>query len=570
MTMAKASSKPKARKRKRINCPQITEYMRLVETGKVRSCERQRKLCAYVRRTFAEEELIIDTERIERFGGYLKYFPFDRLFPWEWFLLTLFLCVFTKDGEPRWNTLICFIGRGAGKTAFIAFIAFCCMTKWNRVLGSDRGIDDYDVDIIANTEKQARRSFKVIHKMMTKHRAKFKPFFAWNLEVISSLNTGAELHALTSNPASLDGLASGLFICDEVHYMDSYENITTLKTGQGKTPHKRRAYISSNGNKREGVFDQELKRCDQILDGLIDDDGYLPFVCMLESEEQVHDPRNWEIANPSLPYDKDLFIACQDDYKDWMRNPYGNPDFMTKRMGLPQGDKENEVASWEDLTRAMRDLPDLTDYPCVCGIDLAKKDDFISAALLFKVDGEYFVKHHSWLCRHSRDWSRIDSRVTSYDNPDSLTIVDDVDIPITVVTDWIYEQQEHYDIVKVAFDDFRQQLLRPGLEDLGYSFEGKTARTVRPSDHMKVLPVIDSALKRGEISWGNELLMRWFAHNTKIVQMKDFNGNYKYEKIEPKGRKTDGFMAMVAAFCIADVLPRCTFERDDDLDDFSW
>ena len=46
MTMATTSSRTssRARKRKQIRCPQITGYMRLVETGKVRACERQKKL----------------------------------------------------------------------------------------------------------------------------------------------------------------------------------------------------------------------------------------------------------------------------------------------------------------------------------------------------------------------------------------------------------------------------------------------------------------------------------------------------------------------------------------------
>ena len=56
--------------------------------------------------------------------------------------------------------------------------------------------------------------------------------------------------------------------------------------------------------------------------------------------------------------------------------------------------------------------------------------------------------------------------------------------------------------------------------------------------------------------------MRWFTNNTKLAPFA--NGNYKYEKIEPKGRKTDGFMAMVAAFCIEDMIPEDAF--DDVLD----
>ena len=99
MTRANSS---RAVKRKRITCPEISEYMRMVETGKVPACKEQHQLMAYLRNVFANERLIIDYERIEGYRSYEKYFPFD-LFPWEWFAFTLFMCVFKADGTPRWS-----------------------------------------------------------------------------------------------------------------------------------------------------------------------------------------------------------------------------------------------------------------------------------------------------------------------------------------------------------------------------------------------------------------------------------------------------------------------------------
>ena len=46
--------------------------------------------------------------------------------------------------------------------------------------------------------------------------------------------------------------------------------------------------------------------------------------------------------------------------------------------------------------------------------------------------------------------------------------------------------------------------------------------------------------------------MRWMANNSKTVTAP--NGNYKYDKIEPKSRKTNTFKAFVAAECVSDVL----------------
>ena len=561
MTMAKASSKPKARKRKRLQCPQITEYLRMVESGKVRSCERQRKFCAYVRRVFAEEELIIDTERIERYSGYLKYFPFDMLFPWEWCLFVLFTCVFHKDGEPRWTDLICFVGRGAGKNGFIAFIAFCLVTVANN-------IKFYDVDICANSEEQAKRSFMDIWTMLEgRWRLKFKKGFRWNREEIVNKTTGATIKYRTNSPKSKDGMRSGLVIFDEVHAYENWKNITTFTTGQGKCAHPRRAFISSNGDVREGVFDRLLEKCDRILDGEIGDNGYLPFICTLDSAEEVHDERNWEKANPSLRYLPTLMRQIRKEYRDWIENPIENADFMTKRMGIPQGDKENEVTSWDNLLKASREIPDLRGEPCVLGLDFSRKDDFLSAVLLFRLDRRYYAIHHSWFCKNSRDASRIKPPLEEWEKLGILTIVDDVEIHTSLVMDWVYEMQSRYSIVKVAMDDYRYDVVHEELRDLGYDAKDKTVFKVRPSDHMRVQPIINSAFLTGSLSWGDDPAMRWFTNNTKLTPFQ--NGNYKYDKIEPRSRKTDGFMALVAAFCIQDEIPDY-FGEDEIGDLITW
>lgn len=74
-------------------------------------------------------------------------------------------------------------------------------------------------------------------------------------------------------------------------------------------------------------------------------------------------------------------------------------------------------------------------------------------------------------------------------------------------------------------------------------------KIIRPSDIMKIVPVIDSLFNNHQIVWGDNPLMRWFTNNTKLT---DKNlGNYVYDKIEPKSRKTDGFMAFVHAMIAA-------------------
>lgn len=548
----RTSSKPRARKRKRITCPQINDYLRLVETGKVRSCERQKKFCAYVRRVFAEEALIIDTEAIENYSKMLKFFPFDMLFPWEWCIFTLFMCVFRADGTPRWTDLVAFLGRGGGKNGFIAFVSFCAMTRTH-------GVQNYDIDICANSEDQARRSFDDVWAILEAKATKFKKTHRWSKTYITCKSTNSTMKYRTDNPKSKDGMRSGLIIFDEVHAYQNWKNITVFTTGQGKCANPRRAFISSNGDVRDGVFDTILAKCDRILDGEIDDNGYLPFCCMLDSEDEVHDERNWEKANPSLPYLPILMAQIRKEYRDWIDNPVENADFMTKRMGIPQGDREHEVTSWDNLLAASVDFDRsaLRGKPCVVGIDFARTTDFVSAVLLFRLQNdEWRVVHHSWFCTHSLDKSRIRAPIEEWARMGIVTIVDDVEIDPALVTDWIQRMQRLYDVRKVAIDDFRFSFLKSHLERIGFVASEGDVQKVRPSDHMKIHHLVNSAFINRRIQWGEDPAMRWFANNAKLVPWQ--NGNFKYDKIEPKSRKTDGFMALAAAFCVQDAIPEET------------
>lgn len=557
------TSKRVARKHKQIRCSFITEYMRQVETGAVRSCERQKKLMRYVRNVFATEELYIDNERLEKYAGFSRYFGFERLFPWESFLLALWLCTYRADGEPRWDELICIVGRGAGKNGFISFVSWCLTTAAN-------GIRYYDVNIVANSEAQAMTSFVDIKRILDSDKAKWRRKWDWNKQDITNKSTQSTIKYLTSGANSKDGGRPGLVVFDEVHEYRSWKLIEVMTTGLGKVAEGRIAYISSMGDVREGVIDSLLADCDAILDGDEADAGRLPFVCTLDDVEEVHDEKNWEKANPSWRYKQASFRAkVRKEYVKWKKNNAGgNASFMTRRMGIPQGDKEYDVATYDDLMRASREIPDMTDRSCVLGLDLARKDDFVSACLLFREGGQYMAIHHSWLCSNSRDWERIDDNVKEYGSirPDILTIVEDVEVPSKLVQDWIYDAMGRYAVEKVACDFYRYDSIKDVLEELGFSASDKSVEFVRPSDHMRIQPIINSAFLTGSLAWGDDRLMRWFCNNTKLIPFQ--NKNYKYEKKEARGQKTDGFMALVAAFCIADSIVE--YRDDDVIDPIVW
>jgi phage terminase large subunit-like protein len=531
-----------------MNCNEyLKEYIDIVEQEKVRTCKEQKLLVALVKKALQEEDLKVDDIRIEKYMSYQKYFPFE-LFAWEKFVFICHNCIFKKDGTPRWSDLFVLMGRGGGKNGYLSFEDFCLITETN-------GVAYYDIDICANSEEQARTSFDEIYNILEnpKWRKKFEKNFRWTKTEIQNKKTRSKIKYRTNNPKGKDGLRSGKVDFDEPHAYENWENINVFTTGLGKKPHPRRTYVSTNGDVREGPLDQLIEKSLKILNGEIDDNGFLPFICKLDDAEEVHDSDNWEKANPSLPYLPTLKDQMKREYQDYLLDPVINNSFMTKRMNIPQGRKDTEVASWENILKTNGEVPDLRGCTCVCGIDFSKTTDFMSAFLLFKKDEKYYGIHHSWFCTNSNDRYRIKIPLKDMVKKGLLTMVDDVEINPSLIADWIYEKGQIYNIEKIAIDNYRYALLSRALNEVGYDAKEKQVKLVRPSDIMLIQPTINSMFVSNKLIIGDDPLFRWFVNNTKLEPAP--NSNFKYGKIEPKSRKTDGFMAFVAAMTIEEELP---------------
>ena len=522
----------------------IQEYLDIVDNDIIPVCKEQKLLSKFIKKIFETENLIIDDEKVEKYFSYQKYFPFD-LFPWEKFCFVLHNCVFKENGLPRFPDLFILVGRGSGKNAYLGYEDFCLITPTN-------GIKNYDIDISANSEDQAKTTFMDIYNILEdpKHTKKMKKHFYWNKEEIINLKTKSRIKFRTNNPKGKDGLRSGKVDFDEIHAYQNWENINVFTTGLGKKDHPRRTYITTNGDVRDGPLDNLLEKAMLILNGEVEDNGFLPFICRLDDEDEVHNPENWAKANPSLPYRPSLMEQMKKEYADYKINPYVNSAFMTKRMNIPKGSKDIEVTSWENILATNKEIPDLEGASCTIGFDYTKVNDFLTVGLLFLKGGVYYWISHSWFCINSRDKDRIKAPLEEWQEKGLLTIVNDIEINPDIPCEWVQEQLIKYNCIKTGIDNFRLALLSKSLKKIGIDTSDKEqVKIIRPSDIMKIVPVIDSLFNNHQIIWGDNPLMRWFTNNTKLTSKT--LGNYVYDKIEPKSRKTDGFMAFVHAMIAA-------------------
>lgn len=529
---------------------EIREYIDLTRSGAVRVCKEQKALADMIERCFEKENITVDTVQLEKYLGLVRYFPFEDLFPWQRFLLALWDCTYKEDGTPRWKTLLCMVGRGAGKDGFIAFDSACSISPYNPV-------GHYNVDICANNEDQAMQPSRDLIEVLEnpKWESKLNKHYYHTKEVIQGRRNKGIMKGRTNNPKGRDGMRSGKVIFNEVHAYGNYDNIKVFITGQGKVAQPRVGIFTSNGEVSDGPLDDYLARGRRILFEGEPDNGFLPFICCLENAEQVHDPENWTMANPSLPYLPHLMQETADEYRDWLDHPEQNGDFLTKRMGIRAGVKELGVTDYDKILLTNKPLPDLTGKSCVVGIDYAELSDWAAVNLHFKIGNDRFDINHAWVCLKSKTLSRVKAPWKEWAKAGHITAVDDVSISPTLIGEYIAAAGRKYNIRKLAMDNFRWTLVADALKRIGFDAADKQrVKLIRPSDIMMIDPTIQECFDRNYFTWGDNPCLRWAVNNTKRVRssrkLGADTGNFVYAKIEAKSRKTDPFMALVASMVI--------------------
>lgn len=531
----------------------INPYIEKILDNKTEHCKEQEQMIEnIVLPVLDREDVIIDEKRIEQCLSLQKYFPY-KLIEWEVFLVALIVGVFKKlpNGELDifFRDIRIIVGRGSGKNGLISFLCFYFLSPYH-------GIKGYNIDLLANSEKQAMTSFNDVYEVIKDNHDKRanndalkKHFYATKTE-ISGLKTKSILRFNTSSKRGKDSKRTGCVIYDEKHEYEDSTNINTLRSGLGKVPFGREITITTNGNIRGGVLDRELEEATEILREYNPINRTLVFWCRIESDDEWDKPDKWIKAIPSIDDFYDLRAEIELEVQ---RMPYNQdyfPEFMAKRMNFPIGNKDIEVATWEDIKSCNEALVDLKGMDCVGGLDYAKTNDFVACCLLFKKAGRYYLLHHTFVCMKSRDLKGIKAPLNDWHEQGHITFVNDVEISPKLVVDWFSEKMGLYNIKRIAIDNFRYSLMNFAFKEIGFeAFERKNIKLIRPSDIMKIAPVINSVFVNQNLSWGDSPIMNWYTNNTKKILS---NGNISYGKIEEHYRKTDGFMAMVNAFIISD------------------
>lgn len=538
----------------------VTDYIEKYKSGNVIFNDERADLVSFLEDNILHrDDLYFDNQKIE---DYIKFSEkwFFKLQDFQKFI-SCFVFLYENDIKtPYFSEFFISMARGGGKNGYISTLAAFFMTPLH-------GIPKYNMSVVANSEKQALVSFREIYEMIESNNLYItgerpnNPFYLSKVYV-EGTDTKSQFLFDTSNEKTKDGAREGCIFFDEVHAYEKDTIINIKRSGLGKVAHPRTFYIGTDGYVREGFLDRLKDRAENVLKGINPEDRLFPFICKIDDKKEIDKPELWEKANPMFEnpkseYGAQLFKEVHQQYLGLQFNPSNRPEFMTKRMNMPETDTQSVVAPWDDIMATNRPIPPLENNECIGGLDYASLKDFAAVGLLFRSGDDYIWKTHSFARKEFLDKYKLKPPIHEWEKKGLLTIVDEPTINPKHIIDWFIEAQKNYGLQKVVADNFRMDLLRPLFEDAGIEYEViKNTRAIQSL----LAPRVEDMFAQHHLIFGDNPLMRWYTQNVAVKIRKD--GNKEYEKKEPIRRKTDGFQAFIHALYRADDLKDSNLEEE--------
>lgn len=564
-----------------IYCKEIEDYIKFVEENPEETDDEIKLLIKnIVKPTLSRDDVFFDEEMFRKAIRYCEKWYY-KLFPYQKFIYALFFMYDRSNPDiVIFPDIFILMARGNGKDGMIMPLANFLQTHYY-------GVKNYHIDIVATSEEQALNSFNVVYNMLENNKSTMRKYFYWNKTEVINKRTHSILRYNTANAKTKDGKQTGMIIFNELHAYEDYKQLNVYSSGLGKIKHSRTITITTNGKVREGPLDEKLALSNEVLNGEENYLGLLPIIYKIKDAKTVDIPMKkffetgnkedidvtvWCQANPSLRYMPILKNEIIKDYIKMKKQKSYRAEFFAKRMNLPQQDEETVVTDWDLILAASysdvdkrieRQTGNILGKNTVVGIDFASLNDFATAGFLFKENDEYIWRCKTWICSKNKFFNDIKF---PFDNVGQegfkdFEVVNKESIDARDMIMWILSEMPKYRVKKIVLDTYRYKLLEQIFKELGISIETKNnpyglVRMIRypASIAAIVAPRIEVAFAEKKINIGDSAMMRWAINNTCVKDGKD--GNKKYEKIEPKLRKNDPFMAFVGAMSVQELLDK--------------
>lgn len=310
-----------------------------------------------------------------------------------------------KDFEERRliHEVPIIVPRGTGKTTLGSAIG-----EVGQIIDGEWGAD---IQLLAYSREQAGYLFNASRAMLSNedsllHYMREADILRSTKQGILYETTNSLMSIKTSEYESLDGTNAHYNIFDEVHTYDD-DFIKVVNDGSSR---KRKNwitwYISTNGTKRDKLFDKYYSLWIDILDGKVENDSVMPWIYKLDEVAEIHNPDVWQKAMPLLGIttEKEAIIL---DIEMSKNDPAKQAELMAKTFNLPVNNylayfSNEECQGWSDkFDMSLFVGDDERSARCVLGVDLSDVNDICSVSFMVVRGEERQYLNKKFMPRHT-------------------------------------------------------------------------------------------------------------------------------------------------------------------------
>ncbi|MCP4616632.1 MAG: terminase large subunit [Bradyrhizobium sp.] len=453
---------------------------------------------------------------------------------WQRFLVGSLFGWHRADGTRRFRLCYIQLARKNGKTQLLAAIGLYLL-----VADSEPGSEVYSA---ATKRDQAKIMFDEAAKMV-----RGSPSLASRLEVVGGrpqsrsnniccVRLNSKFEPLSSDRDSQDGLNIHGALIDELHRHRDGEMFDVLETGTGARRQPIIAAITTPGTGQSGICHEQRVHSGQVLDGTVQDDAYLAYVCEPDDGADWADEASWEQGNPNI----DVSVK-RDQLREKCKRAQGSPARQNMFRRLHCGQWTEQVDRWLDMDRwsacgGAIDPATLRGRACYGGLDLASTTDLAAFVLDFPptADGPHVLLAWCWCPEDNLD-ERTRNEETLFRQwiaSGDLEATDGNVINYAVIRETINDAARQFDLRQIGYDPWNATQLATQLQDE----DGLDLVKMRQGVGGMSGPCkeFEKLVRSGELAHGDHPVMRWCANN--IGMYTDGNDNIKPSRTNSGGR----------------------------------
>ena len=199
----------------------------------------------------------------------------------------------------RFNEVMLLMARKNGKTTLLSAIALYMM-----IADGEGSAECYSV---ATKKDQASKCFKSACAMRSQS-PEIRAIVNKRRTDMYMPSTFSSFEPLSSDSNTLDGLNSHLVVIDELHAIRDRNLYDVMKQSTSSRRQPLVIMITTAGTVRECIFDDMYAYANNVLDGVVKNDNFLPVLYEQDKEVEWKNIKMWQKSNPALRYYKTIQI----------------------------------------------------------------------------------------------------------------------------------------------------------------------------------------------------------------------------------------------------------------------